>query len=163
MRKHKAEGKLPEAEQSPKKAKSEKDSVNGTGDEYKEFCKAVEENLSVDQIKEVLETNGQDCSAPEETLLAQWLVLTSLFVYVFIFLKFIFFALSSQDLLFYGALDKCPLCGGNLICDNEKRFVCGGEISEWCSCVFSTKSPPRKEEPIKLPDSVLNSAISDVS
>ncbi|CAF1774026.1 unnamed protein product [Brassica napus] len=162
MRKHKAEGKLPEAEQSPKKAKSEKDSVNGTGDEYKEFCKAVEENLSVDQIKEVLETNGQDCSAPEETLLAQWLVLTSLFVYVFIFLKFIFFALSSQDLLFYGALDKCPLCGGNLICDNEKRFVCGGEISEWCSCVFSTKSPPRKEEPIKLPDSVLNSAISDL-
>lgn len=74
-RKHKAEGKLPEAEQSPKKAKSE--TYNGAGDggsEYKEFCKAVEENLSVDQIKEVLETNGQDCSAPEETLLAQWLL-----------------------------------------------------------------------------------------
>lgn len=65
--------------------------------------------------------------------------------------------------MFYGALAECPLCGGNLICDNEKRFVCGGEISEWCSCVFSTKSPPRKEEPIKLPDSVMNSAISDVS
>lgn len=77
MRKHKAEGKLPEAEQSPKKAKSENESPNGSGDaasEYKDFCKAVEENLSVDQIKEVLETNGQDCSAPEETLLAQWSV-----------------------------------------------------------------------------------------
>ncbi|KAG7551517.1 PADR1 domain [Arabidopsis thaliana x Arabidopsis arenosa] len=145
LRKHKAEGKLPEAEQSQKKAKSENDngrSVNGTGEaasEYNEFCKAVEENLSVDQIKEVLEINGQDCSAPEETLLAQ-----------------------CQDLLFYGALEKCPLCGGNLICDNEKRFICGGEISEWCSCVFSTKDPPRKEEPVKIPDSVMNSAISDL-
>ncbi|KAL1188616.1 Protein ADP-ribosyltransferase PARP3 [Cardamine amara subsp. amara] len=145
LRKHKAEGKLPEAEQSQKKAKSENDngrSVDGGGDatsEYNEFCKAVEENLSVDQIKEILESNGQDCSAPEETLLAQ-----------------------CQDLLFYGALAKCPLCGGTLICDNEKRFVCGGEISEWCSCVFSTKNPPRKEEPIKVPDSVMNSAISDL-
>jgi len=80
LRKHKAEGKLPESEQSQKKAKPENDdgrSVNGAGDaasEYNEFCKAVEENLSIDQIKEVLEINGQDCSAPEETLLAQWLV-----------------------------------------------------------------------------------------
>lgn len=73
MRKHKAEGKLPESEPSQKKAKPENE--NGTGDvasEYKDFCKAVEENLSIDQIKEVLETNGQDSSAPEETLLAQW-------------------------------------------------------------------------------------------
>ncbi|CAN8244292.1 unnamed protein product [Cochlearia groenlandica] len=143
MRKHKAEGKLPESEQSQKKAKPESNngakSTVDASSEYTEFCKAVEENLTVDQIKEVLEINGQDCSAPEEILLAQ-----------------------CQDLLFYGVLANCPLCGGNLICDNEKRFVCGGEISEWCSCVFNTKHPPRKEEPIKVPDSVMNSAISDL-
>lgn len=78
LRKHKAEGKLTEAEQSQKKAKNDNGrSVDGAGDvaaEYNEFCKAVEENLSVDQIKEVLETNGQDCSAPQEILLAQWSV-----------------------------------------------------------------------------------------
>lgn len=67
-------------------------------------------------------------------------------------------------MLFYGVLDKCFLCGGNFICDNEKkRFVCGGEISEWCSCVFSMKSFFRKEELIKFFDLVMNFVIFDVS
>lgn len=64
-------------------------------------------------------------------------------------------------MLFYGALEKCPVCGSNLECAG-KRYSCKGSYSEWSTCTFSTTDPPRKEEPIKLPESVLNSAISDV-
>lgn len=69
--------------------------------------------------------------------------------------------LNSQDLLFYGALEKCPVCSGSLEFDG-RRYSCKGFYSEWASCTFSTRNPPRKEEPIKLPDSVQNSLVSDV-
>lgn len=68
---------------------------------------------------------------------------------------------NSQDLLFYGALEKCPVCNGSLEFDG-RRYSCKGFYSEWASCTFSTRNPPRKEEPIKLPDSVQNSLVSDV-
>ncbi|XP_010520428.1 PREDICTED: poly [ADP-ribose] polymerase 3 isoform X2 [Tarenaya hassleriana] len=140
-RKHKAEGKLPESDHSPKKAKPE--NGNGAGDsaavsEFKEFCEAVKANLSVEQMKQVLESNGQDSSGTHDEVISR-----------------------CQDLLFYGALEKCPVCGNDVYCDN-KRYFCKSDISEWCSCVFSTKSPPRKEDSIKIPDSVLNSAVSDM-
>lgn len=65
-------------------------------------------------------------------------------------------------MLFYGPLDKCPVCNGNLEFDG-KRYSCKGMYSEWSTCTFRTKDPRRKQEPTKLPDSVLNSPISDVS
>ena len=43
-----------------------------------------------------------------------------------------------------------------------RRYGCKGFYSEWSSCTFSTRDPPRKDEPIKLPDSVQNSQVSDV-
>lgn len=73
----------------------------------------------------------------------------------------IMFILNSQDLLFLGALGKCPLCDCNLEFDGT-RYSCKGSYSEWSSCTFKTSNPPRKEEPIKLPDSVLNTPIADV-
>lgn len=72
------------------------------------------------------------------------------------------FAWNSQDyLLFYGIVDKCPVCGGTLEY-NGIRYSCTGSYSEWASCTFSTRDPPWKEEPIKLPDSVLDTPIADV-
>jgi len=68
----------------------------------------------------------------------------------------------SQDLLFYGPLDKCSVCNGSLEFDG-RRYACRGFYSEWASCIFSTRNPPRKQEPIKLPDSIKNSLPSDVT
>ncbi|KAB2606499.1 poly [ADP-ribose] polymerase 3 [Pyrus ussuriensis x Pyrus communis] len=53
-----------------------------------------------------------------------------------------------QDLLFYGPLDKCPACDGDLKFDGI-RYSCTGFYSEWATCTF-------------LPDSVLSSPVSDL-
>lgn len=67
----------------------------------------------------------------------------------------------SQDLLFYGPLDKCPICEGTLEFTG-KRYICNGAYSEWATCTFNTMSPPRREEAVKLPNSVLNTPAGDV-
>ncbi|POO01272.1 Poly [ADP-ribose] polymerase [Trema orientale] len=144
-RKQKAENKAHEGEQSPKKLKSENENGHPNGKsaadiaaEYEEFCKAIKEHLSLDQMRQILEANGLDSSGSDGSVLRR-----------------------CQDLLFYGALDKCPVCGGTLEY-NGIRFSCNGSYSEWSTCTFSTRDPPRKEEPIKLPDSVQNSPVSDL-
>ncbi|KAK2362808.1 protein ADP-ribosyltransferase PARP3 [Trifolium repens] len=53
------------------------------------------------------------------------------------------------------------VCDGNLEFDG-RRYACRGFYSEWSSCTFSTRDLPRKEEPIKLPDSVQDSPVSDL-
>ncbi|XP_057534102.1 protein ADP-ribosyltransferase PARP3 isoform X1 [Amaranthus tricolor] len=136
-------------QQSPtKKAKQENKNENEnvkttngkpTSKEYEEFCKAITDTLSIDQIKEILQVNGQDPSSiPDETLISQ-----------------------CQDLLYYGALLECRACGGNLVF-NGNSYSCTGALSEWSSCTYKTKNPPRKQDPIKLPDSVMKSPISDL-
>ncbi|ESW04414.1 hypothetical protein PHAVU_011G093100 [Phaseolus vulgaris] len=144
-RKQKAESKAHEVEHSPKKAKVENEDghVNGktvadVADEYDEFCKATNEHLPLEQMKEILEANGLDSSGSDLEITRR-----------------------CQDLLFYGALDKCSVCNGSLEFDG-RRYVCRGFYSEWASCIFSTRNPPRKQEPIKLPDSVQNSLPSDL-
>lgn len=64
-------------------------------------------------------------------------------------------------MLFYGPLEKCPVCNGDLEFDGN-RYCCKGSYSEWSSCLYKTRDPPRKQEPIELPDSVLNSPFADV-
>lgn len=67
----------------------------------------------------------------------------------------------SQDMLFYGPLEKCPICGSDLEYAGSS-YSCNGAYSEWSSCVFSTRDPPRKSEPIVYPDFVEETPISDV-
>lgn len=144
-RKQKAESKAHEVEHSPKKAKVEKEdghingkSETGVAEEYDEFCKATTEHLPLEQMRDILEANGLDSSGSDLEITRR-----------------------CQDLLFYGALDKCSVCNGSLEFDG-RRYVCRGFYSEWASCTFSTRNPPRKQEPIKLPDSVQNSLASDL-
>ncbi|TKY67074.1 Poly of ADP-ribose polymerase 3 [Spatholobus suberectus] len=144
-RKQKAESKAHEVEHSPKKVKveSEDGHINGkpardVAEEYDEFCKATNEHLPLEQMREILEANGLDSSGSDLEITRR-----------------------CQDLLFYGALDKCSVCNGSLEFDG-RRYVCKGFYSEWASCTFSTRNPPRKQEPIKLPDSVQNSLVSDL-
>ncbi|KAL5169733.1 Poly [ADP-ribose] polymerase 3 [Glycine soja] len=144
-RKQKAESKAHEVEHSPKKAKVEKEdgqingkSETGVAEEYDEFCKVTNEHLPLEQMREIMEANSLDSSGSDLEI-----------------------ARRCQDLLFYGALDKCSVCNGSLEFDG-RRYVCRGFYSEWASCTFSTRNPPRKQEPIKLPDSVQDSLASDL-
>ncbi|KAK3016483.1 hypothetical protein RJ639_005445 [Escallonia herrerae] len=67
----------------------------------------------------------------------------------------------NQELMFYGPVGNCPVCGSVLVCV-DRTYSCKGEYSEWSTCTFKTRDPPRKEEEIKFPDSVQKSAISDL-
>ncbi|KAL0436304.1 UNVERIFIED_CONTAM: protein ADP-ribosyltransferase PARP3 [Sesamum radiatum] len=149
-RKQKAEGKTAEAEaeQSPKKAKIEdedntkdengQENGKSTEDikaEFEKFCKATSEHLSIQQMREILEANGQD--AADDAVVPR-----------------------CQDILFYGPLDKCPVCGGNLEV-SDTTYICSGAYSEWSSCTYTSQDPPRRDEPIKLPDSVKDSGVAD--
>ncbi|KAL6506462.1 Poly [ADP-ribose] polymerase 3 [Orobanche gracilis] len=94
-RKQKAEGKI-EAESgqsSPKKAKLEDDdddlqqqdqsddqksqrrwSIEEIKAEFEKFCKATSEHLTVQQMREILETNGQDSSDSDDAVVPRWLL-----------------------------------------------------------------------------------------
>lgn len=81
-RKQKAESK---AEHSPtKKPKQEDGHTNGksvadVAAEYDEFCKTLDELVAVDQMREILESNGVDSSAFSDLEVTRtWLVMNNL-------------------------------------------------------------------------------------
>lgn len=69
--------------------------------------------------------------------------------------------LVSQDILFYGPVGDCPVCGGKLELSGDS-YHCEGAYSEWSSCVYSTRSPPRREEPINIPESIGKTPVYEV-
>jgi poly [ADP-ribose] polymerase len=80
-RKQKAESKAQELEHAPKKAKVENEDGHTNGksasnvlEEYDEFCKATNEKLSLEQMKEILEANGLDSSGSDLEITRRWLV-----------------------------------------------------------------------------------------
>nr|POE75731.1 poly [adp-ribose] polymerase 3 [Quercus suber] len=82
-RKQKAESKENEAEQSPKKPKSENESGQPNGKdaaeiaaEFEEFCKATKEHLFIQQMREILEANGEDSSSPDSAIVSKCYSLT---------------------------------------------------------------------------------------
>ncbi|KAJ0028348.1 hypothetical protein Pint_36493 [Pistacia integerrima] len=87
---------------------------------------------------EILEANDQDSCGPDPVVLTK-----------------------CQDMLFYGSIGRCPICNSKLEFDG-KRYTCKGMYSEWSTCTFRTKDPPRREKPVKIPDSVLKSVDLDV-
>ncbi|KAL9370587.1 hypothetical protein Peur_035727 [Populus x canadensis] len=71
-----------EGEQSPKKkaknGKDQNDSTNGKSEdniakEYEEFCKAIEEHLSVEQMREILDMNDKDSSSGSDAKMCSFL------------------------------------------------------------------------------------------
>ena len=66
-----------------------------------------------------------------------------------------------MDMVYYGPLDQCPICGGGLEWGRTKYF-CTGAYSEWSTCTFNTREPPRKEEELVIPDSIKETPAYDV-
>ncbi|PWA56584.1 poly [Artemisia annua] len=146
-RKQKAEKQQEHDEKPNKKAKSE-EKHNGSAKngksvdeiimEFDKFCKTTSQHLSIQQMRQILEANNADTSGDDDAVVPR-----------------------CQDMLFYGALQKCPVCGGTLEY-NGQSYNCTGSYSEWSTCTYSTREPPRLEEPIKFPDFVHESSISDL-
>ncbi|KAK3041508.1 hypothetical protein RJ639_000127, partial [Escallonia herrerae] len=143
-RKQKAE-KSHETEQAPKKAKSDNGNTGQSGNdngrstadtaaEFELFCKATSEHITIEQMREILELNGEDSSGGDDAVVPR-----------------------CQELMFYGPVGSCPRFGVH-----HCTYSCKGEYSEWSTCTFKTRDPPSKEEEIKFPDSIQKSAISDL-
>lgn len=79
-RKHKADTRGHEAEQSPKKTKPEQREKSHADSkfanaEFSEFGKAIKDHLSVQQMKEILEANAQETPASADEVVERWLVI----------------------------------------------------------------------------------------
>ncbi|ONI19163.1 hypothetical protein PRUPE_3G262700 [Prunus persica] len=92
---------------------------------FKKFQASTKEELSTEQVREFLEANGQNLSNSNDALLRR-----------------------CQDLLFYGPLEKCPICH-----ENNLEFT--GYYCECATCIYRSKYPPRKRGPIKYPISIM--------
>ncbi|KAF6996750.1 hypothetical protein CFC21_013059 [Triticum aestivum] len=129
----------PEAPTKTKKLKggeSELDGKENSTKEFEDFCKAIREHLSVEDMRKILEANDQDASGPEDAVVQ-----------------------ICEDMMFYGPLEKCPMCGGQLECKGWK-YKCTGKYSEWASCIFSSSNPPRRSDPIKVPEDISNDFVN---
>ncbi|CAM8955664.1 unnamed protein product [Rhodiola kirilowii] len=106
--------------------------------QYDELCDVTKESLYVEQMRDLLEANGQDSSGSDDAIVRR-----------------------CQDMLFYGPVEKCPVCDGFLEYAGS-NYSCTGRYSEWSSCTYKTKEPPRVQGQIKLPESVDSSNMPDV-
>ncbi|CAN4119488.1 unnamed protein product [Withania somnifera] len=89
-------------------------------------------------MREILEHNARDVSISDEAVVPR-----------------------CQDFLFYGPLGDCPVCGGTLEFSGDS-YSCQGSYSEWSSCVYNTRSPPRREEPLNIPESIGKTPVADL-
>lgn len=58
-----------------KKLKAEESEPNGKGAaerEFAEFCKAIEEHLSVEDMRKILQANEQDATGSEDAVVPRW-------------------------------------------------------------------------------------------
>nr|CAB3446769.1 unnamed protein product [Digitaria exilis] len=97
---------------------------------FAEFCKGIGEHLSVEDMRKILQANEQDASGSDDAIVPR-----------------------CEDMIFYGPLEKCPICGGQLEFKGWK-YKCTGNYSEWARCTFSTNDPSRRSGPIKVPDDI---------
>uniref|UniRef100_A0A6V7Q1C4 Poly [ADP-ribose] polymerase n=1 Tax=Ananas comosus var. bracteatus TaxID=296719 RepID=A0A6V7Q1C4_ANACO len=100
--------------------------------EFDEFCKATREHLSIEEMRRILEANAQDPSGSDDAVVPR-----------------------CQDMMFYGPLESCAMCGGQLEYTG-KNYRCQGRYSEWTTCPYTTINPPRKSDRIKVPEDIDN-------
>lgn len=86
-RKQKADNKAQhDAEHAPKKAKSKKNenssqsngkTIGDAASVFEKFCRTISEHLSIEQMRKILEANGQDTSGSDDAVVPRWLVIQS--------------------------------------------------------------------------------------
>ncbi|XP_008788145.2 protein ADP-ribosyltransferase PARP3 isoform X2 [Phoenix dactylifera] len=147
-RKQKAENEGQESEQQASKNKKAKVTNDENGDangksaadvaaEFEEFCKATREHLSIEEMRRILEANGQDSSGSDDAIVRR-----------------------CQDMMFYGPPERCPLCNGQLECTGS-NYSCRGAYSEWTTCTYATRDSPRKEQSVKVPEGIGDAMVQE--
>ncbi|ERM98924.1 hypothetical protein AMTR_s00114p00109200 [Amborella trichopoda] len=72
------------------------------------------------------------------------------------------FGLNSHDLIFYGPVQRCPVCGNFMECTGI-NYKCMGTYSVWTTCNFNTTEERRRDYPLKFPDELKNNKIAEWS
>eukprot|EP01018_Ginkgo_biloba_P034176 Gb_33067 [translate_table: standard] len=93
---------------------------------------SLHKHVKVRELREMLEANGQDSSGSEYDLRER-----------------------CADGMLFGALGKCPMCGGGLEYYGG-RYRCQGYLSAWSKCSFSTTDPERLKGKWKIPEETDN-------
>lgn len=81
----------------------------------------LRKNCSINDMKELLIANSQDVPSGESNIVD-----------------------SLADGMAFGALQPCNECKGQLVFKGD-AYYCTGDISAWTKCVFTTKTPVRKD------------------
>ncbi|KAJ1288363.1 hypothetical protein BS78_02G084100 [Paspalum vaginatum] len=92
----------------------------------------LKKHVSTAELRDMLEANEQDTSGPERHLLDR-----------------------CADGMLFGALGPCPVCSNGLYYYNG-QYQCGGNVSEWSKCAYSTTEPVRIKKKWQIPDGTDN-------
>jgi poly [ADP-ribose] polymerase len=80
----------PEVPVKTKKLKGKESELNGKENatkEFTDFCKAIREHLSVEDMRKILEANEQDASGSEDAVVPSWYVLFEILNESFLYLN----------------------------------------------------------------------------
>ncbi|KAL0371203.1 UNVERIFIED_CONTAM: Poly [ADP-ribose] polymerase 1 [Sesamum angustifolium] len=88
--------------------------------------------VTISELREMLEANEQDSRGSELDLRER-----------------------CADGMLFGALAKCPMCSGSLHYSSG-MYRCGGYLSEWSKCSYSTTQPQRVKAKWKIPEETGN-------
>ncbi|KAL2238772.1 UNVERIFIED_CONTAM: Poly ADP-ribose polymerase 1 [Sesamum indicum] len=88
--------------------------------------------VTTSELREMLEANEQDSRGSELDLRER-----------------------CADGMLFGALVKCPMCSGSLHYSSS-MYRCGGYLSEWSKCSYSTTEPQRVKAKWKIPEETGN-------
>ncbi|URE26762.1 PADR1 (NUC008) domain [Musa troglodytarum] len=127
-----------------KKAKVEGENRDANGKpaavvaaEFEEFCKATRQHLSINEMRRILEANEQDPSGSDDAVVPR-----------------------CQDMMFYGPLEKCPVCYNQVDCSGS-NYRCRGAYSEWSTCIYTTTDAWRRDQPVKIPEGIGDETVKE--
>ncbi|KDP21330.1 hypothetical protein JCGZ_21801 [Jatropha curcas] len=96
----------------------------------------LKKNVTMVELRQMLEVNGQDSSGSELDLRDR-----------------------CADGMMFGALGLCPICHGFLRYSGG-TYRCNGFLSEWSKCSYSTREPERLKGKWKVPEDTKNEYLS---
>ncbi|CAL9169593.1 unnamed protein product [Musa hybrid cultivar] len=127
-----------------KKAKVEGENRDANGKpavdvavEFEEFCKATRQHLSINEMRRILEANEQDPSGSDDAVVPR-----------------------CQDMMFYGPLEKCPVCRNQVDCSGS-NYLCRGAYSEWSTCIYTTTDARRRDQPLMIPEGIGDETVKE--
>lgn len=64
-------------------------------------------------------------------------------------------------MMFYGPLEKCPVCRNQVDCSGS-NYLCRGAYSEWSTCIYTTTDARRRDQPVRIPEGIGDETVKEV-